>query len=118
MVKDKRNGENERQTFSVPSWLFDLGKMAVAAAVAVGLMYVRVSSLEKDVADLNNKIGHLDSGGTARSEMIADSRARIGTIEIKESVLEKSITEALGRIEADVKESKMDIKELQKRPQK
>lgn len=106
----------------IPSWVLKIVELAIPAAIAIFAMYVKVALIERDLKEKDGRIGEnkdrivkLEALVETRGERIRDNAARIGVLETKQAIMEKSISEALGRIESDVKDVKRDMKEIQNR---
>jgi hypothetical protein len=102
------------QQVTIPSWLVEILKPAAAVIAAIAISYSRFVSLEKDVEDLKKTANSNAVKSETQRDALSMLATRQSTVELKQSVLEKGITESLVRIETTIKDIQVDMKELQK----
>jgi hypothetical protein len=101
---------------TIPFWVQSLGKMMAPVIITLAIGYARFVSLENKAVENTKRIDHLETIGENSAQIQNQQSGRINTMELKESILEKNISEGMVRIEATIKDIQIDMKELQKRP--
>lgn len=98
----------------LPRWTIELLKMCAGAGAAILIMYVKVELLHSKVAVNTSNMVKQDASIEVQRTLIQSDAARIAILETRHSIMERSITESLIRIESDVKEVKREMKDMQR----
>jgi len=106
-----------KEPIPVPAWIVSLGKLVLTAAASVAIAYARFSATEKEASDAHELGKANEAKIEAKSEVISQLSAQVGRIDLKETMMEKSIGDSLARIESSVKDLRADVKEIQTRAQ-
>lgn len=100
----------------VPYWLVDLLKLVATGLVTAILLYARVGFLESKVDDGKAALVKAEAKLESQVDIVSSVNSRVGILETRTTIMEKSITESLSRIETDLRDVKSDIKQLQRAP--
>lgn len=115
--------KSEKKTISIPSWILELIKWGFSAAVAIGIVFIRLASLESHQRELDARIvkqeasaalevGELRNKNSALSDIAGALRERISTLEVRGVLSDKSTGESLVRIEKAIDKLQSDVKEI------
>lgn len=99
----------------IPRWLVEAGKIGMAAGIAILSMYIKVEVLQTRLEDTVAKLVKLEAALESQRIFMQADASRISVLETRQSLTERSITESLIRIEADIKEVKREVKDIQQR---
>lgn len=97
----RRNDDRSPLITGVPPWVLTMLQMAVPAAFAIAVMYVKVNMNEKETDRLMLKVDKIEDKVLINESRISLSDANSG-----------SLQRALERIESDLREVKSDVKQL------
>lgn len=108
---------NVKEPVPVPAWLVNLVKLSLTVVVSVSLAYARFAATESKAVEAIDMGKENAAKLEAKSEVINQLTAQVGRMDIKETMMEKSIGDSLARIESSVKDLRTDVKEIQARQQ-
>lgn len=118
MSQEDKDAKSEPMRITVPAWLPDLLKIGAGVVISVTAMYIRVALLESRVEDSSARQVKAEALIEVQRGTSETHNNRITTLETRQSFMDKSITESLGRIERDLGDVKRDVKDLQIKPVK
>ncbi len=101
--------------FTVPNWFMAILKWTAPALGVAIWMYIQLTLIQKDVESLNARLVSLQASIDARGDGQAALSQRIGSMEVKQTVEGKMISDSLSRIENNVKDMQSDIKDINRR---
>lgn len=99
---------------NIPNWAINAVKLLSPVVIAVAIVWARFTGVEQAALDLKAVVVTVEAKQEASKDLMTQMQLRQATIELKQSVLEKSIGEALIRIETSLKDVQLDVKDLQK----
>jgi hypothetical protein len=99
----------------MPMWFVTFLKYGATAVSAIVVMWGAQQVLRRDVDENRARIAKLEIYNEAHVQALSASKSDIIVLQTRLAVLDKGIADTLNRLEADLKEVKRDVKEIQLR---
>lgn len=106
-------GKVTRQ-INLPNWTIEAAKIICAVVIAIAVVYVRFSAVENKVADHGIALGKVEAKTESNRDALSQTVQKVGTLELQQTLVSGEFRDSLKRIEDDVKELKLDLKNSRK----
>lgn len=99
---------------NLPSWTIEAAKIICTVVIAIALVYVRFASVENKVSDHGAALVKIEAKSESTRDALTQTVQKVSTLEVQQTLVSGEFRDSLKRIEDDIKDVKLDLKNSRK----
>lgn len=113
-MADEIPSEVKVRQVNLPNWTIEAAKITTPVVIALVIGYARFASLESKVMDHNAQMVEMKAKSESTRDALTQTVQKVSTLEVQQTLVSGEFRDSLKRIEDDVKELKLDVKNARK----